>query len=444
MSKAPLCLLALLPFLAGCAGVGVAGGADDAAAASAGPSDLTFGIHWVGGHDSQWAADRLRMVSRLPNVVPLPNERAAQDVDVIVRCTYMGNSIKIETFSSKSHSPLTEGSASWWTENAGFQGIGAHLNQHFGPDTELYAAAIAGREQQAAASGGGVSKSELEEIVKKAVAGASSKSEAAEAPASRRSDVDAPRYHAAERPDDYAVVIGIEKYSDLPSAAFAEHDAQAVRAHFAALGIPERNIVSLLGSKAGKAAFMKTFETWLPKNVGPDSTVWVYYSGHGAPDPRTGQAFLLPWDSDVQFLDDTAYPLKRLYSKLNALPAKRVVVALDSCFSGAGGRSVLAKGLRPLVAKVDAGVSGEKIVAFTASAAEQVSGTLDEEAHGLFTYHLLKGLNGAAADARGRVTLDGLYSYVSPKVADQARRQNREQRPQLLPRRENAASVLLR
>jgi uncharacterized caspase-like protein len=173
-------------------------------------------------------------------------------------------------------------------------------------------------------------------------------------------------------------------------------------------------------------------ETWLANNVSERSTVFVYYSGHGAPDPKTGEAYLVPWDGDPQFLEDTAYPIKRLYAKLSGLKAKRSIVALDACFSGSGGRSVLAKGLRPLVAKVELKPDAAKVVSLTAAEGGQVTGTLDEQGHGLFTYYLLRGLNGAAKDAEGRVTLRGLHEYLTPNVQDGARRQNRDQTPQLL------------
>jgi len=116
---------------------------------------------------------------------------------------------------------------------------------------------------------------------------------------------------------------------------------------------------------------------------------------------------------------------------------------MDACFSGAGGRSVLAKGVRPLVSKAEVGVTG-KTVALTASAADEVTGTIEEQGHGLFTYHLLKGLNGAAADGRGRVTLEGLHAYLVPKVRDDARRQNRAQTPQLMQMTSGAERILLR
>jgi hypothetical protein len=264
-----------------------------------------------------------------------------------------------------------------------------------------------------------------------------------EASAVVQSDADKPQYSRPEHPDDFALVIGIEKYSNLPDAEFAERDAAAVRRHLIALGYPEANIIGLIGSKATRTAFAKNIESWLPLNVNENSTVFVYYSGHGAPDAKTGQAYLVPWDGDPEYLEGSAYPLKRLYEKLNALKAKRVIVALDSCFSGAGGRSVLAKGTRPLVTQMDMGaVEPGKIVALTASNGDQISGTIDDQSHGAFTYYLLKGLNGAAADDSNHVTLRSLYDYLKPKVSASAHRHNREQTPQLLPAGEPAALLL--
>ena len=50
---------------------------------------------------------------------------------------------------------------------------------------------------------------------------------------------------------------------------------------------------------------------------------------------------------------DIEKQIAALKAKAEALKAKEVIVAMDACFSGAGGRSVLAKGARPLVMQVD-------------------------------------------------------------------------------------------
>lgn len=241
-----------------------------------------------------------------------------------------------------------------------------------------------------------------------------------------------PNYSNVAAFDDYAIIVGIEKYPDLPAATYAERDAAAAKNFIRAMGVPERNIMFLTGNRATKTGMEKMLEAWLPNNVSEKSRVYFYYSGHGAPDTKTGDAYLVPSDGDPQYLAQTGYPLKRLYSKLGELKAKSVLVALDSCFSGAGGRSVLAKGTRPLVGKVDMAVQAEgKISVISASAGDQISGANDEAGYGLFTYNLLQGLNGAAKDPQGQVTLKSLYGYLKPRVQDEARRGNREQTPQL-------------
>ncbi|MEQ1919031.1 MAG: caspase family protein [Elusimicrobiota bacterium] len=240
------------------------------------------------------------------------------------------------------------------------------------------------------------------------------------------SDVDAPARRGADRPNDFALLIGIDDYQSLPKAEFGVRDAQTVRKHFEAIGVPARNIISLEGSQATGGKLKSYLQQWLPRNVKPESTLFVYYSGHGAPDPASGDAYLVPWDTDPMFLETTAYPLKQFYSELTSLKAKRVLVALDACFSGSGGRSVLAKGARPLVAKVDESVPvAANLTVLAAASGSEITGTLDDQAHGMFTYHFLKALSGGAKTPRA------MLDYLKPRVQDDARRQNREQSPTL-------------
>ncbi|MDE2511424.1 MAG: ankyrin repeat domain-containing protein [Elusimicrobia bacterium] len=242
--------------------------------------------------------------------------------------------------------------------------------------------------------------------------------------------VETPPKARRPRPDDYALIIGIQDYQSVPKADYGVRDAQTVRRYVEALGVPARNVVSLTGSAATGSKLKSYLEEWLPLNVKKDSTLFVYYSGHGAPDPATGEAYLVPWDGDPQFLKSTAYPLKTFYSDLAKTKAKNVIVALDACFSGAGGRSVLPRGARPLVTKTaDEEPAGGNITVLAAASGEEITGTLDSVRHGLFTYYLLRGLSGGAREADGKMTAKSLYEYVKPQVSDEARRQNRSQTP---------------
>jgi hypothetical protein len=245
----------------------------------------------------------------------------------------------------------------------------------------------------------------------------------------KTSDVDLPKRRLAVRPDDFAIIVGVERYRALPDADYALRDAEAVRKHVQAIGFPPQNIVYLTGPNATRSALTGYLNEWLPRNVKANSNVLFYFSGHGTPDVTSGEAYIVPWDGDPRFLTSSGYATKQLYADLAKLPAKRSLVVLDACFSGNGGRSVLPKGARPLVAQVAQGFDFKNLVLLSAAGAGEITGTDDEQGHGIFTYYFLKGLSGAAADANGSVTAEGLYWYLKPLVHDQANRQNREQTP---------------
>lgn len=236
---------------------------------------------------------------------------------------------------------------------------------------------------------------------------------------------DLPRAAAPRRA--HAVVIGIENYREgLPRADFAASDAKLAAEYFKrVLGVPAENVALLVDDRATNTDFQKHFERWLPNRVKEGDDVYVYFSGHGSPNPTTGDSYLVPYDGDPTYLEQTGYPVKKLYDQLAKLPAKKVVVAMDSCFSGAGGRSVLAKGARPLVNAVAATTLPANVTVIAASAGDQISNSYQEKGHGLFTYFFLKGLKEKGAD------LKAVYGYLKPEVARVARESyNADQDPQ--------------
>ena len=246
-----------------------------------------------------------------------------------------------------------------------------------------------------------------------------------------KSDVDElPAIKAKPNKNAYAIVIGIEQYRQkLPKADYAVADAKTMTEYLTkVMGYPEENVVTLTNDRASLTDFIKYFEKWLPNNVEKDSSVFIYYSGHGAPNTKTGDAYLVPYDGDPSFIEQTGYPLKKLYESLNKLQAKEIIVALDSCFSGAGGKSVIAKGARPLVMNLEHDIKLSKnMIVMSASSGDQISSTYEEKGHGLFTYFLLKGIKD------GITEIGELFDYLKPHVGRTARKvYNNEQTPQLI------------
>jgi hypothetical protein len=246
------------------------------------------------------------------------------------------------------------------------------------------------------------------------------------------------RIQGYENKDDYAVLFGISKYREetIPEVKYASRDADVMAKYLERLsGIPKANIMVLTDGKATKSDLEAYLEDWLSRRVTKNSRVFVYYAGHGAPDPQGKDAYIVPYEGNPDF-PSKLYPVSRMYAALNKLSAREVIVMLDSCFSGAEGRSVTSKGTRPLVITMEDKISKEgNIMVLAASEGNQISSDYDKVRHGLFTYYLLRGLRGDAdVDKTGYVDLGSLYRFVKTKVAEKASLEfNRDQTPVLLP-----------
>jgi hypothetical protein len=234
--------------------------------------------------------------------------------------------------------------------------------------------------------------------------------------------------------DAWAIVVGIEAYRDkLPAATFAENDAQEFATYLEkTLNVPPTHIKLMVGDRAARADLSSAIEEWLPRNAkAPGGRVYVFFSGHGAPDTETGDAYLVPYDADPAYLKTRGYSIAKLYDELNKLPDQQVYVFLDACFSGSGDRSVLAEGTRPLV-PVKAPEAKAGVAAYAAAMPNQTTGGLKARKHGMFTAHLLDALRGAAdANSDGNISLDEVAAHVNERVEQDARLQNREQTPVL-------------
>ena len=97
-------------------------------------------------------------------------------------------------------------------------------------------------------------------------------------------------------------------------------------------------------------------------------------------------------------------------------------------FLRCGGKSVIAKGARPLVMNLEQDIKLSKnMIVMTASLGDQISSTYEEKGHGLSTYFMLKGIKD------GITEIGELFDYLKPHVGRTARKvYNNEQTPQLI------------
>jgi hypothetical protein len=236
--------------------------------------------------------------------------------------------------------------------------------------------------------------------------------------------------------DAVAIIIGIQDYKRVPRADFANNDAKefyeyAVRA----LGVKPEKIKMLLDDEADEINVVKAFENWLPIQVNRDKTdVYVFFSGHGLPAADGKSLYFLPHGVDKELLSRTAVAQNEVIAALSVAKPRSVTMFIDACYSGqtrAG--DVLVANAKPVALKSDAGVYPANFTVITASANDQISSSSPELKHGIFSFYLMKGMEGEAdANQDGKITVGEMQDYLSDKVARQAMTLNRKQSPQLV------------
>jgi hypothetical protein len=235
--------------------------------------------------------------------------------------------------------------------------------------------------------------------------------------------------------DAVAIIIGIADYKSLPKADFANDDARVFYDYaIRALGIKPENIKLLVDTDADEVAILKAFRTWLPSKVRSSTEVYVYYSGHGYPAESGTGLYLLPQRADREFIARTSIQLQEINADLQAAKPKSVTIFMDACYSGqARNGETLVASARPIVPKVNKKLFPDNFTVITASQADQWSSSSPELKHGIFSYYLMKGMEGEAdANKDGRITLGEMQAYLVENVGRQAGMMSRKQEPQLI------------
>lgn len=157
----------------------------------------------------------------------------------------------------------------------------------------------------------------------------------------------------------YAVLIGVRHFqARIREIESAEDDADAFAQTLRDLGVPRANISVLKSQEATKKNILAALNS-LSQKVGKSDKVVLFLSSHGAPPSMSSGLGIVPHDYGVNIpiaqnlqgvrdvakiaeLADARIRLKRtaitgdeLFSALHAIDSERLVVVLDTCFSGA-------------------------------------------------------------------------------------------------------------
>lgn len=221
--------------------------------------------------------------------------------------------------------------------------------------------------------------------------------------------------------------IGIDRYSSdqIGELSCARRDAVALEALFAdTLG---GSSILLTDADATRERIAIEFRALADSN--PDDTVVVAYSGHGSETHE-----LIPYDTDVSDLPTTAISLDELQAWFSIIPARRVVLFLDCCFSGGLGSKVLKVDVKPRDIRSTearlAQLAGDGRIIFTASGADEPAYEDPRYGHGFLTYYLIEALRGTEEVlSGGLLSLYRLLAHVTARVKSAALQIDRPQNP---------------
>jgi uncharacterized caspase-like protein len=88
---------------------------------------------------------------------------------------------------------------------------------------------------------------------------------------------------------------------------------------------------------------------------------------------------------------------------------------------------------RPVALKSDKKLFPDNFTIIAASQSDQVSSSSPDLKHGIFSYYLMKGMEGDAdSNKDGRITLGEMQAYLVENVGRQAGMMSRKQEPQLI------------
>lgn len=221
-----------------------------------------------------------------------------------------------------------------------------------------------------------------------------------------------------QNPFRFALIIGNEDYSSYQTGleteanvAFAVNDATAFR-EFAIniLGIPKDNVIFITNARAIEMDNAIAKLNPIIKALNGKAEVFFYYAGHGFPDEKTKEPYLVPVDvsgTNLRF----AVKLKDLYASLSEHPSARITVFLDACFSG-GAREQGLVSARAVKVKPKEELLKGNLVVFSASSGSESSLPYKDKQHGLFTYYLLSKLK----ETQGEITYKELSEHLSAQV----------------------------
>ena len=217
----------------------------------------------------------------------------------------------------------------------------------------------------------------------------------------------------------YAIVVGISGYQDaaIPRLNYADKDATLFAQWLQTKNggnVAQANIKLLTNENATVAAFYNALN-WAKQNVKENDLFYIYFSGHGDVETtiNNSQGYLLAWNSPPNNYLNNAISVSDLNNTANEITTKKkakIVLITDACHSGKMAGDFY-KGRQLTAANLMLVLNNQVRMASCKEDEEAAEGKGWGGGRGVFSYYLLKGLQGAA-QTNDVVKLKGLQHFL--------------------------------
>ena len=224
----------------------------------------------------------------------------------------------------------------------------------------------------------------------------------------------------------WVLAIGVSKYADERiSLQYADHDAQKIAQLLKTQeGLLFNEVFTqvLVNEQATREGILQSMSRFLGQ-ASEEDVVLIFLAGHGLQDRQTDTYYFVPHNASTEDLIVAGLPMPMFDEVCKRLQrnVRKLILWLDTCHAGA--MSVAARGVNAGEDLAEALSQAEGQYVLSASKAgeesyenEQYRFEGEDRAHGAFTYSLLRGLQGEAADEGGVVWISDLFSHVSKEV----------------------------
>ena len=227
----------------------------------------------------------------------------------------------------------------------------------------------------------------------------------------------------------YAVIIGIDRYSNLPAGRQLQNavkDAKGVE------DVLRKNyrfdkIITLHNDRATKDRIMEVLTEELPAEMGRDDALFLFWAGHGNQEKSEyGEiGYLIPYDGTTDKIRKNITMAEIHDTVSKKIPAKHIFYIMDACYSGLlTTRSVDGKTRRDLsYLKEITKESARQVLTAGGKGEEALDG--GPKGHSVFTGRLIEILE----NAPDFITANELQASIKEKVHSDASARNHTQTP---------------